>query len=156
MCRALITYIFPVISHLTCASLTEDQYGVVQRDIPRILETFLSFLSAIEEYRVQVHSLDVPPPRPDEQREGDGEGEGGGDGVREAAGNVRLTPKEWAERMRLHYEVEQSKDVLDAMGVGTSLMIQQADRCLIHGPSCFTSASLHRDFFSPSVPSFQF
>jgi nucleoporin NDC1 len=48
-----------VLSHLTCASLTEDRYGVVQRDIPKILEAFLSFLSAVEEYRVEISAQDT-------------------------------------------------------------------------------------------------
>ncbi|KAI0691477.1 nucleoporin protein Ndc1-Nup [Cytidiella melzeri] len=39
-----------------CASLSEDPYGVVQRDIPRILEALLSFLSAIEDYRAELAS----------------------------------------------------------------------------------------------------
>jgi nucleoporin NDC1 len=47
---------FTVLSHLTCASLKEDTYGVVQRDIPRILEAFVSFLEAAEAYRAEVVS----------------------------------------------------------------------------------------------------
>ncbi|KAI0266419.1 nucleoporin protein Ndc1-Nup [Gloeopeniophorella convolvens] len=38
-----------VLSRLVCASLAEDRYGVVQRDIPRVLEALLSFLTALEE-----------------------------------------------------------------------------------------------------------
>jgi hypothetical protein len=37
-----------VLSHLICVSLTEDKFGVVQRDIPRTLEAFLSFLDVVE------------------------------------------------------------------------------------------------------------
>jgi hypothetical protein len=37
-----------------CASLTEDRYGVVQRDIPRILEAFVSFLTTIEGYQAEI------------------------------------------------------------------------------------------------------
>lgn len=59
-----------MLSGLVCASLTEDRYGVVQRDIPRILEAFLSFLSALEEYQVEVSSLYVPP-TPEEVTQGD-------------------------------------------------------------------------------------
>lgn len=40
----------------TCASLNEDRYGVVQRDIPRILESFTSFLQAIEEYQAHLNA----------------------------------------------------------------------------------------------------
>ena len=50
-----------------CASLTEDKYGVVQRDIPRIMEALLSFLSAVEEYQGEVHSKN-PEPSPEEMQ----------------------------------------------------------------------------------------
>ena len=43
-----------VLSHLACASLKEDRYGVVQRDLPKILEAFLSFLGALEDYRAEI------------------------------------------------------------------------------------------------------
>ena len=59
-----------VLAGLVCASLTEDRYGVVQRDIPRILEAFLSFLTALEEYQVEVTKLYIPP-TPDEITQGD-------------------------------------------------------------------------------------
>lgn len=100
--RELDIVVIEVISRLTCASLTEDRYGVVQRDIPRILEAFLSFLSAVEEYQVQVNSLYIPP-------NSDEEGE---------AGATTLTPKELEERERLRYEVEKGGEVLGAMADG--------------------------------------
>jgi Nucleoporin protein Ndc1-Nup len=37
-----------------CASLTEDRYGVVQRDIPRILEALLAFLTALEDVQREI------------------------------------------------------------------------------------------------------
>lgn len=43
---------------------------MVQRDIPRILEAFLSFLTVLEEYQVEVMKLYVPP-TPDEIVRGD-------------------------------------------------------------------------------------
>ncbi|KAF9653627.1 hypothetical protein BDM02DRAFT_3226294 [Thelephora ganbajun] len=46
--------IVQVLSHLACASLKEDIYGVVQRDLPKILEAFLSFLGALEDYRAEI------------------------------------------------------------------------------------------------------
>jgi len=52
--RELDVLVVGVLTHLTCASLTEDRFGVVQRDIPRILEALLSFLSAIEEYQDEI------------------------------------------------------------------------------------------------------
>ena len=50
-----------MLTHLTCASLSEDRFGVVQRDIPRILEALLSFLSAIEEYQAEINAKYKPP-----------------------------------------------------------------------------------------------
>ena len=50
-----------MLAGFVCASLTEDHYGVVQRDVPHILEAFLSFLIALEEYQVEVTKLYVPP-----------------------------------------------------------------------------------------------
>lgn len=37
-----------------CVSLTEDRYGVVQRDIPRILEALLAFLTALEDAQKEI------------------------------------------------------------------------------------------------------
>ncbi len=90
-----------VISRLTCASLTEDRYGVVQRDIPRILEAFLSFLSTVEEYQIKVNSLHVAP-KPDE----------------------KLTPREIQERETLRYEVEKAGEVLGALADGTFIILE--------------------------------
>ncbi|KXN81967.1 Nucleoporin NDC1, partial [Leucoagaricus sp. SymC.cos] len=95
--RELDIIVVEVISRLTCASLTEDRYGVVQRDIPRILEAFLSFLSVVEERQVKVNSLYVPP----KQEE-----------------NEKLTPRELQERETLRYEVEQGGEALGAMADG--------------------------------------
>ncbi|KZT71196.1 hypothetical protein DAEQUDRAFT_764113 [Daedalea quercina L-15889] len=58
--RRLDALVVSVLCHLVCASLTEDRYGVVQRDIPKILEAMLSFLAAIEEYHAEVGKLHVP------------------------------------------------------------------------------------------------
>ncbi|KAI0828520.1 nucleoporin protein Ndc1-Nup [Trametes gibbosa] len=52
-----------VLSRLACASLTEDRYGVVQRDIPRIIEALLSLLTALEGYQAELNvSYALPPP----------------------------------------------------------------------------------------------
>lgn len=59
-----------MLASLVCASLAEDRYGVVQRDIPRIIEAFLSFLTALEEYHAEMTRLYVPP-TPDEIDQGD-------------------------------------------------------------------------------------
>ncbi|KAI0277030.1 nucleoporin protein Ndc1-Nup [Russula aff. rugulosa BPL654] len=47
-----------VLSRLVCASLAEDRYGVVQRDIPRILEALLVFLTALEDAQKEIASPD--------------------------------------------------------------------------------------------------
>lgn len=84
-----------VLSQLTCASLTEDRYGVVQRDIPKILEAMLSFLSAIEEYQVEINAL-YTPPRPEEA----------------------LSSKELVKKEALRIEVERSGETLGLVGTG--------------------------------------
>ncbi|KJA18284.1 hypothetical protein HYPSUDRAFT_45462 [Hypholoma sublateritium FD-334 SS-4] len=43
--------VFEALTFLTSASFTEDRYGVVQRDIPKILETLVLFMSAVEQYQ---------------------------------------------------------------------------------------------------------
>ena len=48
-----------------CTSLKEDNYGTVQRDIPRILEALLSFLTALEDFRKEGHAKH-PEPSPEE------------------------------------------------------------------------------------------
>ncbi|KAG1870825.1 nucleoporin protein Ndc1-Nup [Suillus subluteus] len=68
--RELDALIIEALSRFVCASLSEDRYGVVQRDIPRILEAFVSFLSAIEEYQIEVNAK-YTPPTPDELSQGD-------------------------------------------------------------------------------------
>ena len=47
-----------VLSRLVCASLTEDRYGVVQRDIPCVLEALLVFLMALEDAQKEIASPD--------------------------------------------------------------------------------------------------
>ncbi|KAL1916546.1 uncharacterized protein VTP21DRAFT_5737 [Calcarisporiella thermophila] len=46
----LVIWAAQVLSRLTAASYHEDQYGVVQRDIPRVLECLLTCLMATEEF----------------------------------------------------------------------------------------------------------
>ncbi|KAI0746295.1 nucleoporin protein Ndc1-Nup [Daedaleopsis nitida] len=52
-----------VLCRLACASLTEDRYGVVQRDIPKIVEALLSFLSALEECHAELNTKYALPPQ---------------------------------------------------------------------------------------------
>ena len=39
----------------------EDQFGVVQRDIPQILEALSSFLYAVDQYHTEVNTKHTPP-----------------------------------------------------------------------------------------------
>ncbi|KIJ56383.1 hypothetical protein M422DRAFT_774158 [Sphaerobolus stellatus SS14] len=48
------------ITHLVAASLKEDTIGIVQRDIPRILEALLSFLGEAETYQAELEKR-IPP-----------------------------------------------------------------------------------------------
>ncbi|KAI0946721.1 hypothetical protein AcW1_010106 [Taiwanofungus camphoratus] len=84
-----------VLCHLTCASLTEDRYGVVQRDIPRILEALLTFLTAIEDYQAEINKLHSPPSPEDLHS---------------------LSAKDLAEKERLMLEVVKAGEVLSEVG----------------------------------------
>ncbi|KZV62242.1 hypothetical protein PENSPDRAFT_678351 [Peniophora sp. CONT] len=59
--RELDALVVDVLSHLVCASLTEDKYGVVQRDIPRILESMLAYLQALEDYQTELNASSASP-----------------------------------------------------------------------------------------------
>ena len=59
--NVVLMFVCTVLSYLTCASLKEDKYGIVQKAIRRILDTMLSFLSAVEEYHAQVRAMYEPP-----------------------------------------------------------------------------------------------
>lgn len=84
-----------MLSHLVCASLLEDRYGVVQRDVPKIIEAMLSFLSAIEEYQMELNTL-YKAPSPD----------------------ANLSPKELQEIETNRIEVEKAHDALGLVGSG--------------------------------------
>ncbi|KAF7303892.1 hypothetical protein MIND_00619300 [Mycena indigotica] len=45
-----------VLTHLTSVSLTADRFGVAQRDIPRILEALLAFLTAVESAQAELRA----------------------------------------------------------------------------------------------------
>ncbi|KAF8635261.1 hypothetical protein AX15_000484 [Amanita polypyramis BW_CC] len=52
--REVDLVVFDMLSHLVSASLTEDQYGVVQRDTPKILEAMVRFLGEVEKWRKEI------------------------------------------------------------------------------------------------------
>ncbi|EGN94543.1 hypothetical protein SERLA73DRAFT_188503 [Serpula lacrymans var. lacrymans S7.3] len=93
--RELDALVVEVLSRMVCASLTEDRFGVVQRDIPRILEAFLSFLSAIEEYHQEVNAL-YTPPSPEELS--------------------KLSAQELGEKERKRIEVARAAEVFGVVG----------------------------------------
>ena len=86
-------------SYLVCASLTEDRYGIVQRDIPKILETFTSFLSAVEEYQLEITSLIMPP-----------------------STSGQLSQKEQQAQNLVAIEVEKAQEILCGMSDGAFLV----------------------------------
>jgi nucleoporin NDC1 len=45
-----------VLAGFTIASLEEDAYGVLQKDIPKILEAFTSYLIMLENYAVELQA----------------------------------------------------------------------------------------------------
>ncbi|KAF8340213.1 hypothetical protein F5887DRAFT_862538, partial [Amanita rubescens] len=53
--------VFDMLSHYVCASLTEDQYGVVQRDIPKILEAMVRFLREVDKWRAEISAASSSP-----------------------------------------------------------------------------------------------
>jgi len=52
--RVMDALVVDVLCRLIAASLKEDTYGTVQRDIPRILEALLSFMTAVEELGLEI------------------------------------------------------------------------------------------------------
>jgi nucleoporin NDC1 len=86
-----------VLSYLACASLKEDRYGVVQRDLPKILEALLSFLGALEDYRAEI--VKTCPSHEDISAS---------------------TGKEQEDKVRLLQEITQAVEPLDRLQDGTS------------------------------------
>ncbi|KAG6827985.1 hypothetical protein H0H92_009749 [Tricholoma furcatifolium] len=82
--------IVDVLSHLICASLAEDKYGVVQRDIPKILEAMLSYLSALQAYQTEVRAKYTPLDQ-----------------------NKEYTPGQLKESEEMRAEVDKALDVLN-------------------------------------------
>lgn len=103
-----------MLCRLICASLTEDRYGVVQRDIPKIIEALLSFLTALEDYQAELNAK-YTLPGPDKLKE--------------------LPIKEVAERETLAMEAARASEVLSVVSDGTS-----AAALIV--PSCSRAPSL--------------
>lgn len=45
------------LSNLACASLKEDPYGVAQRDIPKVLEAFVRYLSVLDSLASELQGM---------------------------------------------------------------------------------------------------
>ncbi|KAL0579252.1 hypothetical protein V5O48_002756 [Marasmius crinis-equi] len=90
--RELDAVAIDVLSHLVCASLKEDRYGVVQRDTPKILEAMLSFLTAIEEYQLEINGRLQP-----------------------LADDERLTSEEAVKRATLQMEIDRAGESLSVI-----------------------------------------
>ncbi|KZT25546.1 hypothetical protein NEOLEDRAFT_1202644 [Neolentinus lepideus HHB14362 ss-1] len=105
--RELDVLIIQVLAHLTCVSLDEDRYGVLQRDIPRILEAFISFYSAVGEYETEL-SVKFKAPS-EEERE-------------------KLTPQEREIQDQIGYDVSLAKDamrpIIDAFKEGLARIVR--------------------------------
>ncbi|GAA6029218.1 hypothetical protein JCM8097_003574 [Rhodosporidiobolus ruineniae] len=57
------------LSNLVCASLTEDPYGVAQRDIPKVLEAFVRYLAVLDALADELTALAEKTPGGQEERE---------------------------------------------------------------------------------------
>lgn len=86
-----------VLSNLICTSLTEDRYGTVQRDIPRILEALLSFLDAVEDAQVEIHTKHPKPSNED---------------------LAKMNMKELGESARVQHEVGKAGEILGHVSGG--------------------------------------
>ena len=80
-----------------CASLSEDRYGSVQRDIPRILEALLTFLGAVEDSQEEINAKH---PKPSDEV------------------LKTMSPKDLEELMRVQYEVAKASEILDHISGG--------------------------------------
>lgn len=102
-----------VLCRLTCASLAEDRYGVVQRDIPKIIEALLSFLTAIEDYQAELQGTYAMPP-PERMQE--------------------LSVEEVQEQETLAMEAARASEVLSVVGDGECLRFSRLDRTGVFDP----------------------
>lgn len=80
---------------------------MVQRDIPKILEALLSFLTAIEDYQTEINKLQVPLTPEDIQR---------------------LPVKELAQRERVALEVARAGEVLSEVSDGEHFPARRGQR----------------------------
>ncbi|KAL4251139.1 NDC1 family protein [Abortiporus biennis] len=106
--RKLDALAIDTISSFVCTSLTEDKYGVVQRDIPRIVEALLSYLQAIEDYQNELHAKNPVPTTTDELQ--------------------KLSASELADLSSVAIEIAKASDVLgevsDALKDGVVKIVQ--------------------------------
>lgn len=82
--------------------MKEDRYGVVQRDLPKILEAFLSFLGTLEDYRAEIIK-----------------------GCPSHEDIAALTGKEQEDKLRALQEITQAVEPLDQLQDGVSLSLME-------------------------------
>lgn len=63
----LLTNVLSVLRRLVVSSLTEDSLGTVQRDIPKILEAFATYLTVVEETK-EALVASIKPDAPEDVR----------------------------------------------------------------------------------------
>lgn len=87
-----------VLGSLLSRSFKEDAYGTVQRDVPRVLEAMVQYLSALEEYQTElVNSVPALPSEDEGQK---------------------LSASETTDRLLVHMEVAQANEWVDGLTKG--------------------------------------
>ncbi|KAJ6483555.1 hypothetical protein C8R47DRAFT_1197315 [Mycena vitilis] len=111
--REVVAECVELLTHLTCASLTEDRYGVVQRDIPRVLEALVTFLVAVEEAQAGLRPAGATAPL--EHANGEGGGEHTERGQHENA-KPKMTLEERRAAEAEAADLEEARAVLGEVG----------------------------------------
>ncbi|THH32208.1 hypothetical protein EUX98_g1993 [Antrodiella citrinella] len=101
----------------TCASLAEDRFGVVQRDIPRILEALVSFLVAIEAYQAELSKTKPATTTPEEMSQ--------------------MSQQQLVEVVRGKEELTKADDVLNEVGTALKVGLVQIGQTFGHRLAAF-------------------
>lgn len=87
-----------VLGSLLSRSFKEDTYGTVQRDVPRVLEAMVQYLSALEEYQTELVNSVPALPSEDEEH--------------------KLSASETTDGLLVHMEVSQASEWVDGLAKG--------------------------------------
>lgn len=87
-----------VLGSLLSRSFKEDTYGTVQRDVPRVLEAMVQYLSALEEYQTELVNSVPALPSEDEEH--------------------KLSASETTDSLLVHMEVSQAIEWVDGLAKG--------------------------------------